>query len=161
MADSELSASIILADFANIDQSGKLNVVGGGISLIGYEFQQGTTTPFTVYVRVVARVPRTDRPALEIVLADASGDPVQIPSPTGELQTMRIAQNVELAAPSLPGVSIPPGAIPSSAAFAINFSNGLPLAPGHSYSWRVQIDHDVIASESFYIPVPDPGPVLG
>lgn len=161
MAVTDIRAAVLLADYAAIDASGKLNMVGGGVTMLGFEFQQGTTTPFTVFVRLVSPVATNDRPAVEIVLADASGNPVQIPGPAGELQTMRIAQNVEFAPPMLSGTSLPPGAIPSIATFAINFTNGLPLAPGHSYSWRVQIDHDVIASESFFIPVPAPGPVIG
>lgn len=161
MPEQSVRATLLLADYANVDAVGKLNLVGGGVSIVGFEFQQGTSSPFTLYVRIVSPMPLDDRPAVEIVLVDASGDPVQIPGPAGELQTMRIGQNIQLAAPQLPGVDIPPGAVPSSAGFVIGFPNGLPLAPGHSYTWRVQVDHDVIASESFYIPLPAPGPVIG
>lgn len=157
---SDVQASIILADFVNIDAGGKVNVLGGGVTLLGWTGQ--LTTPFAIFVRLSTPRPIHDAPAVEILLADASGNPVMVPSgPDGESQAMRIAQNVEFSAPAVPGVHIPPGAIASTAQIVLNFGNGLPLKPGHSYTWRVQIDHDVIASESFYIPTGPAMPVIG
>lgn len=161
MPANDIRGSIVMADYVSIDQLGKAHLVGAGVALLGFDPQQGATTPFALYVRVISPRPSNDRPALEILLADASGQPVMLPGPMGEPQAMRIAQNVEFPPPAAPGVSIPNGALPSVAQFAINFANGLPLVPGQSYSWRVQIDHDVIASESIYIPQPPPGPVIG
>ena len=161
MPDTQISAHITIADFVNVDAGGKANVIGGGVLLLGFDPQQGVTTPFAIFVRLVSPVPTTDHPAVEIVLVDASGQPVQVPGPMGENQAIRISQVIEFSAPAVPGVHIPAGAIPSVSQFAINFSNGLPLAPGHSYSWRVQLDHDIVTSESFYVPQPSPGPVIG
>lgn len=152
-------ATITIADYVGIDAQGKVNVIGGGITLLG--LQEGGTAPFAIFVRLTSPMPLTDSPALEILLADASGNPVSIPGPQGLPQPLRIAQNVDFLPPAAPGIHIPAGAIPSSAQFAVNFANGLPLPAGHSYTWRVQLDHDVIASESFYIPTPPPGPVIG
>ncbi|OAN37435.1 hypothetical protein [Microbacterium sp. H83] len=161
MPTNSIRASITLADYVNIDGGGKANLIGAGIALLGFDPQQGVTTPFALYVRLISAMPTTDQPAVEILLVDASGQPVMLPGPMGEGQAMRISQNVEFPPPAAPGVTIPSGALPSVAQFAINFANGLPLAPGHSYSWRVQLDHDVIGSESMFIPLPAPGPVLG
>lgn len=161
MPSSTIRATITLADFVNVDAGGKANLIGAGIAILGFDPQQGVTTPFAIYVRVVSPVPIDDRPAVEILLVDASGQPVMLPGPMGEAQALRISQNVEFPPLAVPGVSLPSGALPSVAQFAINFANGLPLAPGHSYTWRVQLDHDVIASESIFIPLAAPGPVLG
>lgn len=158
---SDIRASVIIADFVNVDAGGKANLIGAGISLLGFDPQQGVTSPFALYVRLVSPLPTNDRPAVEILLADASGQPVMLPGPMGEAQALRISQNVDFPPVAVQGVTIPNGAIPSVAQFAINFANGLPLAPGHSYSWRIQLDHDVIASESIFIPVAPAGPVIG
>lgn len=158
---SDIRASVTIADFVNVDAGGKANLIGAGISLLGFDPQQGVTSPFALYVRLVSPLPTNDRPAVEILLADASGQPVMLPGPMGEAQALRISQNVDFPPVAVQGVTIPNGAIPSVAQFAINFANGLPLAPGHSYSWRIQLDHDVIASESIFIPVAPAGPVIG
>lgn len=160
-ASHDISATIAIADFVNVDASGKANLIGAGVSLIGLDPQQGASTPFGLYVRLVSPVPIRDRPAVEIVLVDASGQPVVVPGPTGEPQAMRFSQLVDFPAPAVPGVSIPAGAVPSASQFAINFASGLPLEPGRSYTWRVQIDRDVIASESFYVPHAATRPIFG
>lgn len=158
---SSIVAHITIADYVGVEASGKANILGAGITLVGFDFQQGVTTPFAIWVRLVSPMAIADRPAAEIVLVDASGQPVQVPGPMGEYQAVRISQVVEFPAATTPGVHIPNGAVPSVAQFAVNFSNGLPLAPGNSYTWRVQLDHDVIASESFFVPQPPAGPVIG
>lgn len=161
MPDSQIAANVTIADFVNVDQGGKANIIGGGLTLLGFDAQQGVTHPFAIFVRVSSPLPREDRPALEIVLVDASGQPVLVPGPMNEPQAIRISQVIEFPAPAHPGVHIPAGAVPSVSQYAINFSNGLPLAPGHSYSWRVQIDHDIVTSESFFVPIGVTGPVIG
>lgn len=157
-----VTATIIVADFINIDAANKVNVIGGGIQFIGFDPQQGTTSPFAIFVQVHCPLPAPEmEAALEVVLADASGNPVLLPGPTGEGQAMRVAQNIEFRDFQIPGTSIPRGAVPAGSQVVLNFGNGLPLAVSQSYQWRVHIDHELKASYSFYIPGPPPGPVIG
>lgn len=160
-ASDAITATILLADFANISSDGKLNLIGGGIQLLGFNPEQGLTAAFTVYVGLSSPMPLDGAPAVEILLADASGNVVQLPGPAGEPQALRISQNVEFSLPAVVGLDIPKGALPSTSQFVIGFTNGLPLQVGHSYTWRVQVDHEVIASKTMYLPAPTPLPVLG
>lgn len=159
--DQTIHAHVVIADFVNIDDGGKANIIGGGVTMLGVDAQQGVTSAFAIHVRLVSRTPLDDRPAVEIVLVDASGQPVLVPGPMGESQAVRISQIVEFLPAVVAGVHIPAGSVPSSNQFAINFSNGLPLTPGQSYSWHVRLDHEVIASESFFVPHAPTGPVVG
>jgi len=155
-----ITASVMLADYA-AQETGKLHVIGGGLQFLGFDPNMGVTAPFTVIVSLTSPTAiTTDHPAVEIVLVDAGGDPVGLPGPAGP-QVMRISQNVEMPEPALPGQSLPKGSINASATFVLHFATGLPIPPGLSYSWRVQIDHDVKATYPFFIPGPPQGPVLG
>lgn len=160
-ASESITATVLLADFANISSDGKLSVIGGGIQLLGFNPAQGLSAPFTVYVGLSSPMPLEDAPAVEILLADASGEVVQLPGPAGEPQALRISQNVEFTLPAVAGLDIPRGILPSTSQFVIGFSNGLPLQVGRSYTWRVQIDHEIIASKTMYLPAPTASPVIG
>jgi hypothetical protein len=101
----------MIADYASTDNSGKLNAIGGGLSVIAPRSPQeglagvplGLTSPFSLVVG--ASVPPTfygTEVALEVVLEDLSGSPVQLPGPAGQLQVMRIGQNIAFG-PRFPG----------------------------------------------------------
>jgi hypothetical protein len=156
-----IRATIILCDFVNADASGKLNIVGGGIRLMGLDPNSGLTPPFGLAAVLESSIPLDDPPAVELVLTTATGQVMTLPGPNGKNQALRIAQNLEFVQPAVPGVKIPRGALPSTAQIAANFPTGLPLKAGFSYQWRIQVDHDVIASYSFLIPAPASGPVIG
>lgn len=157
-----IRGSIMLADYAVTDAVGKVNVIGGGLSVIGFDLNQGITTPFTVYASLTCPIPAPDSSAaVEVALVDASGNPVAVAGPTGEGQVVRIAQNVEFAAPVIPGLQIPRGAIESASQIIVNFGNGIPLGVGQAYAFRLSVDGDVKASAAFFVPGPIAGPVIG
>ena len=157
----QIEASIALGDFVNIDSSGKANLIGSGLRIFRIDPNSGATSPFGILVTLSSPMALGDSPAFEILLTTATGSVVQLPVPGGS-QALRISQNIDFAEPSAPqGFSIPKGAVPSTVQFAINFSGGLPLDEGNSYQFRAQIDHDVVASYSFYVVKPPPGPLVG
>jgi hypothetical protein len=155
---------LLLADYAAADPQGKLNVVGGGISVVGFNGQAGLTTPFSLVVSIT--VPpglSTAECAVEMVLENAAGDLVTVPDPAGQAQPMRIGQAVAFEKPTFPGAFVPAGLMGARTQWVLNFNSGLPLATGQRYSWRVRIDHETHDdwAEHFIVPGPMPGPVLG
>lgn len=152
---------VLLADFVNNDAAGKVNVVGGGLSLIGFDPATGQSAPFAVLAHLTCAIPGTETAAVELLLADSSGNVVMLPTPTGESQAMRVAQNVQFQPPVAPGVVLPAGALGATAQIIMHFLAGLPLRLGESYTWRLQVDHEPVASTSFFIPGPPQGPVIG
>jgi hypothetical protein len=155
-----VTARLLLADYANVDQAGKLNLIGGGVRVLGFDPNTDASAPFSVVLTIESPL-SGDSPALEIMLTTATGLVYKVPGPGGVSQAVRISQNIEFAEPGLPGIAIPKGALPSTAQVVINFSNGLPLKPGYSYQFRAQLDHEVVATYSFYIPPLPKGPVIG
>lgn len=133
---------MLMADYASVDTaSKKLNIVGGGVSLIGAMARTGGTAPFGLAVTIA--IPPTHYDAecdIEVILEDADGNPVSIPSPTGETQPVRMGQRVKFDAPQLPQESNPKGYLPARAMLAISLPMGLPLAGDQGYRWRLKID---------------------
>lgn len=156
---------ILLADYASVDQGAKLNVIGGGVVGIGYLHETGSTAPFAVVASVsVPPAFYNEACAAEIVLEDASGQPVSLPGPTGDAQVMRVGQAIRFEEPkALAGISR--FTLHARSQWVLNFQNGLPLPPGQSYAWRVKIDteshYDWV--EPFVVPGASTktGPVLG
>jgi hypothetical protein len=138
------TARLLIADYAGVDTVGKLNVVGGLITVLGsHPAVPGMTSPFTLVMWV--SVPPTHYGAecsVEVVLEDASGEPVSVPGPAGESGIMRIVERVTFKPPVFPGpLTAPSGlSLPSRAQWVAAFPIGVPLAAGKQYSWRVKID---------------------
>jgi len=160
----QVEASIVVADFVNVDQVGKANIIGGGIRVMPVHPETALTNPFGVLVTFTSPL-AGDEAAFELLLTTATGEVVTVGGPAGE-QAIRISQNILFPEPSIPIVagtpqlSLPKGALPSNLQYAINFGSGLPLSPGNSYQFRAQLDHDTRAVYSFYVPKV-PKPVLG
>lgn len=154
---------LLLADYAAVDAAGKLNIIGGGITAIGYVKDTGLTAAFAVVVLIM--VPSQHLGAecsVELVLEDEAGNPVSLPGPAGEAQTMRIGRVIQFTEPkALPGV--PRLALGIRHQLVLGFANGLPLPVGQRYAWRVKIDHDSKGDwiEDFFVPGPPPGFVIG
>jgi hypothetical protein len=148
----QIEASIILADFVNVDALGKANIVGAGLRVFGLDPNTKHTAPFGLMVFLSSPLSTgSDSPAFEILLTTATGQVVQLPGGGGN-QALRISQNVDFVEPTAPGIVIPKGSLPSNVLFGINFGTGLPLSPGNSYQFRAQIDDDVVATYSFFVP---------
>jgi hypothetical protein len=153
---------VLLADFANQDAVGKVNLIGANWSITGIQ-PPGMTPPQTlvVLVDVPSRFHGEDF-ALSMTLFDDAGDPVDVPGPTGEMQPLRVQQLVRAERPVIPGANVPPDA-PGSVQVILNFGGGIPLSSGRTYYWRVEIDTNTNPQweTSFYVVGPPPAPVVG
>lgn len=48
----DATARLLIADYAAVDAAGKLNIIGGGVSVLGYVQQAGSTSPFALVVSI-------------------------------------------------------------------------------------------------------------
>jgi hypothetical protein len=125
-----VEAHVLLADYAQGDNVGKVNALGLGWSV--------TTTPTPHHAVVVMLRVGWDETNVEhqlsLRLLNADGlSAVDVPTPFGS-QPLLIEVTFE--------VGRPPGLARGSTidhSLAINVGPGLPLAPGR-YEWRVEID---------------------
>lgn len=153
---------VLLADFASQDASNKINLLGANWSITG--LQQTGLTPaqsLVVFVDVPSRFYGEDF-AVSLTLVDEAGDPVTVPSPSGEMQALRVQQLARAERVVMPGANLPPD-LPGRVQVVLNFTNGIPLTPGRNYRWRVEIDGNTNAQweVDFYVVGPPPGPVIG
>jgi hypothetical protein len=141
---------IVLADYAVADVGGKITMVGGNLGIIGINPPTGATAPFTV-VAMVSFDPKHagESPAIELSLETEGGQLVTLPSD-------------RLDAPSLQGANVPTQAVRPKKQILMQFQNGLPLAAGTGYRWRIKIDQNSHPewTELFYVPTASPGPVF-
>ncbi len=155
--------NVLMADYANVDESGKLNVVGGGIALLGFDPYQQSTPRFCVVISI--DVTHEFVPAdfvLEVALTD-DGGVVSLPTDDVDDQPVRVANSISLErAQGMPTARIRDH-VGATNFTVLDFSNGLPLTPGIPYSWRVSIDGDTenAASYPFAVPGEPDGPVMG
>ncbi|MGW4848237.1 hypothetical protein [Nocardia brasiliensis] len=151
--------ALLMADYANADPQSKLNVIGGGITIIPVNAETSATAPFSV-VAIATFEARFvgETPAVELQLESEAGDLVELPGAIGRLGTpqyVRVgtAQQLKTMEPSLrPRQQI-----------ALNFATGLPLMSGQLYRWRVKIDHETrdYWTYDFFVSTKAPGPTLG
>jgi hypothetical protein len=80
----------MLADFANSGADGKLNIIGGGITMMAFDPNVGATIPHAV-IATVAFPPRFvgEAPAIELALQNDDGSLVTLSTPGGQ-QFLRI-----------------------------------------------------------------------
>jgi len=138
-------ASIILADFAETDASGKVHMLGAGWSITG-----PNTGPQAVAGFI--QVPAAQSGSLiqfVLRLTDRSGEVVEAPGPAG-MQRMEVTGQVEMRAPE--GWD---GATDLNAAFAMNVV--VPLPQGQPYTWSLEVDGKDLASTTFYVRSNAPG----
>ena len=161
----EAHVQVHIADFANVDAGGKLNIIGGTVVFLGFDPNNGVTAPHNV--AIVVAVPQQyagQQYSLSIELFNVTADRVvQLPNgPAGQAQAMRIQQVV-----AVPPLQPPPGTGNPGDGYVnhvmvMNFANGLPLQAG-TYDWRVQIDGQARKhwKSRFHVPAPQPQPVFG
>jgi len=119
---------MLLADSAQAVE-GKLYILGGGWSISGPE-----PSPMAIAIKI--EVPWDEankRHSLKLALINADGQPVMVPTPTGD-------RPVELSAEF--EVGRPPGLKPGTSLdlpVALNIAP-LPLLPDSRYVWRCSID---------------------
>ena len=153
---------IILADYAAADDKGKLNIVGGGISIVGINPQTQSTGAFSV-VAIVSFAPTFigESPAIELQLEDEHGEIFVMPGDPS--QKLRAGVANELKPSDILGLTLPGNAVRLKSQIVMQFMNGLPLEPGHTYSWRLKVDHVTRdeRTESLYVPTVAVGPTFG
>lgn len=134
--------TIIVADFINTDTAGKINILGGGVALIGFDPLQGITNRFAVYAH--ADFPASVLPAdVSVELALMIGEEVVVTAggPIGP-QAIRVAQTPTVDRANLPIPVHLRDHVGGSTNVILDFGNGLPLQPNTNYEFRFQIDGD-------------------
>lgn len=158
----DVRAALILADYANGDSAGKANILGAGWQVTPIT-QTGTTLPHALVV-LIELPPRNigDDFTVAMTLSDETGHPVQITGPTGESQDMRVTQKAKAERPGVPGAQ-EAGKLWSRTQIILHFATGLPLTPGRTYTWTLEIDghHNPQWSVGFYVTNSPAEPVLG
>jgi len=160
----DASAVLLLADFANADPSGKVNMVGAGFILAGWDPNARTTAPMHLAVMIDVHGRHAGQQmTFELELRDLDLDQVvALPTPLGSEEAVRVAQNAKLEKISIPGVVLPEE-FPCRVQMTLAFPTGLPLTPGHGYAWRLKIDGQRRRhwEARFYVPEMPQGPVFG
>lgn len=156
--------TVVIADYIGVDASGKINVVGGGWTTVGAQTSGFSAAQYLAVLVDVASGHVGDEFTLTVALHDAeSGEIIALPGPTGTAEALRIQQLFRVDPPaSQPGVYVPSSMF-SRVQFLVGFPNGLPLAAGRRYSWRVEIDGEGRSDwgADFLIAGPPPSPVVG
>lgn len=160
-------ARLLVSDYAAGGDSGKINILGAGLTVIGRDASTGLSSPFSV-LATVSFDPRHagETPAIELLLEDEAGAPVELPGPAGPLaqpQTMVVAQAHPIEEPQFPGLNVPRRTIRPTLQMVLNFGTGLPLAGGYYYTWRIKIDNSSSNAwtERIYVLATPPGIIFG
>ena len=119
---------MLLADSAQA-VGGKLYILGGGWSVTGPD-----PTPAAIALKIEVPWDQANRrQELRIALLDVDGQPVKVPTPSGDAP-LELRSNFE--------VGRPPGLLPGTPldfSLAVNLAP-LPLQSGQRYVWRIYID---------------------
>lgn len=126
-----MRATLLLADFAQVAE-GKLNIIGGGWTVIGPQ-------PAPSAIALLVEVPwdqanRQHRMRLELV--DADGAPAVVTGPDDSEHPILFESSFEVGRPA----GLKPGT-PLGVPLAINFGPH-PLEPGRRYEWRLSINDE-------------------
>lgn len=145
-----MRVSLLLADFAQADQQGKVHAIG-----LAWTNITTPLPPFAVVIIVDIGWDETNEPhRLTCELLDDDGRPVGVPGPVG-MQPLRFEMQVEAGRPprTLHGTAF-------RSALAVNVSGGVPLPPGR-YQWRASVDgfDEATTTESFLVNAPPNAPV--
>ena len=160
------SVSLILADFAVADQLGKLQMVGGGLQLIGRDHGTGVSAAFAVVVSLTFPPALfNEQYAFEVVLEDTAGNPLELAESAAVpgSRVMRFGQTLQIEEPNFRGSGVPRRSLPTRSHVVLYFNTGLPLPPGRVLVWRARIDGESRPDWTvpFFVPAPPPAPVLG
>jgi hypothetical protein len=146
-----MRAAIVLGDFAETDTgSGKVHIIGAGWSMTG-----PAPGPHAVVAFIQVPADRVEEGPIPFTLrlTDRAGQLVEAPGPAG-MQRLEISGQVEM--------QVPEGWDHSTAlqaAFSANLM-GLPLQPGQSYAWSIEVDGKDLGSTEFQVsPTPATHPV--
>jgi hypothetical protein len=137
-----IRAAILLGDFAETDTgSGKVHIIGAGWSMTG-----PAPGPHAVVAFIQVPADRVEGGPIPVTLrlTDRAGQLVEVQGPAG-MQRLELTGQVEM--------QVPEGWDHSTALQAIFSVNlmGIPLQPGQSYTWSVEVDGKDLASTEFQV----------
>lgn len=122
-----MKITVLLADSAQTDQSGKVHALG-----LGWSITTSPTPPMAIVVFVSVEWHEANTPQhLTATLVTQDGEPVLVPRPNGQ-EEVRIDADFELGRPA----GLPAGS-PLTMSMALGVAPGIPLTPGERYRWRV------------------------
>jgi hypothetical protein len=160
---SDAVAVVLVADHVSVDPSGRIHALGLAFNIVSLG-PASLTPPCTVLA--VVDVPRRHvgvQAALGLELRDDTlGQVVALPGPSGSGEALRVQQLVTFNPPNVAGAYLTPD-LPCRAQMVLAFQNGLPLTPGHTYTWRLEVDGQARPDwrASFHVVGPAPSPVFG
>lgn len=145
---------MIIADYVASDSSGKVNMIGGGLGILGagivkvIDADRRTPiagTPHGLFVSVgVGPEMHGTQAVVEMTLEYLDSTVVQLPPPAhpdGDLQEVRITQTATFSEPDLPEeFEVPAKDMLARNQWVLMFPAGLTLEPGLMYQWRVTVD---------------------
>lgn len=155
--DEFISANVLIADFVNVENSGKLNIVGGGLTTLE-SGPDGMTPPFSVLATLDFK-PSFDGGKFQFgfELVDKDGHPVELDGPEGKSRIQLSNEQTAGLAPNSPEfqrrLGVPPGVIPIGLRSVVTLGTGLPLVPDNFYQWRLTVDSQEVpgGNQFFYV----------
>lgn len=160
------TVTMLMSDFAVTDGLNKLQVVGGGLQVVGRDHKKGLTKSFALVVTMTFN-PSTinEQYAFEAILENPDGTPAQMDGPkgTGTGGVMRFGQTLQVEEPNFRGAGVPRHALPPRTQMVLYFNTGLPLPAGRVLHWTARIDGESKPGWSlpFFVTAPPAAPVLG
>lgn len=158
----EARVAVLLADYVGIDGGGKANALGVGFTITSLAGALTAPQHVAVLIDVPAKHLGQDF-ALSLQLKNDTDDQiVQVASPSGQLEALRVQQVARAERPQIPNVYLP-ATMFGRVQIMIAFPTGIQLAPSKFYSWQVQIDGQTKPDwqASFYVVGPPPGAIFG
>jgi hypothetical protein len=140
---------VLMADYASVDTSGKLNVLGASISVVGLTSNLPVPLTAPVFLVVHVSVPpegHGQECVVNVGLRDESDAVVTIGGDQ-ERPVVEHTQTVRFPEPMLPpNLILPEGSadlhdrIRGHLQMVLGWPIGLPLVIGRAYQWRIMID---------------------
>lgn len=154
------TVTLMMSDFAVTDGLNRLQVIGGGLQVVGRDHKKGVSSAFALTVTMsFDPAVINEQYAFEIVLENPDGTPATL----GEGNVMRFGQTLQVEEPNFRGAQVPRHALPPRTQMVLYFNTGLPLPAGRVLVWRARIDGDSRRDWvlPFFVTAPPAGPVLG
>lgn len=129
-----------VCDYASVDASGKTNIIGGGVGVIGVDPTTGASASFAVAVLVV--LPGSDAGRhlqVDVRLLGPGRKVVTVGTARGG-QPVELKRELTLEPAVVNGERIEGDPLPLRIRLLTNFPTGLPLEPDTIYTWQVKVD---------------------
>ena len=158
----DAQVTLLLGDYIGIDAGGKVNAIGAGVQILGLQGQQTAPHHLAVWVRVPVKYVGQQFTLLIELRNKDTGTVASVAGPMGQPEALRVQQLATVERPSLPGLALP-DSVQAQIQYVMAFMTGLPLDPGYSYQWRVEIDgtHRKGWVVDFFVPSGPAMPIFG